>query len=174
MVRVEKAIATYTLEQARIKAKAKAACLGVSMISPPHLKSFVRALEEASKETDPLLHEMWASLLGSQLLQGYCHPHFVELLPHFSPAEARLLVSLRDWNAVGEHGGEYIMFNIDRLSHWLAHADDNEPKPWTLSCTLLIEFGLADLLATKRTKPGSPPILHRTHSGTGFLKAVSI
>ena len=174
MVRVEKAIATYTLEQACIKAKAKAASLGVGMISPTHPKSFVRALEEASKETDPLLHELWASLLASQLLDGYCHPHFVELLPHFSPAEARLLVSLRDWNTVGEHGGEYIMFNIDRCSHWLDHADDNEPKPWTLSCTLLIEFGLADLLSTKGSEPGSPPILHRTLSGTEFLKAVSV
>lgn len=174
MVRVEKAIATYTLEQACAKAKTKAASLQVITISPTHPKSFVKALEEASKETDPLLHELWASLLASQLLDGYCHPHFVELLPHFSPAEAKLLVSLRDWETVGEHGGGYLMFYIDRFSHWIAHADDNDPKPWTLSCTLLYEFGLADFLSTNGADDKHPPILYRTHSGTEFLKAVTI
>jgi hypothetical protein len=174
MVKEEKALATYTLRQACTRAKAKAASLGVVTVPPAHPKSFVKALEEASKETDPLLHELWANLLASQLLDGYCHPHFVELLPHFSPAEARLLLSLRDWNTVGEHGGKVVMFNIDRCSHWIAHVDDTEAKPWTISCTFLIEFGLADLLAWRDHKRGDPPILYRTFSGTEFLKAVSI
>jgi hypothetical protein len=83
-------------------------------------------------------------------------------------------VSVRDWNTVGEDGGEYLVFNIDRCSRWVAHADDTEVKPWTISCTLLIEFGLADPLATKGMEPGRPPILHRTFSGAEFLRAVSI
>ena len=83
MVEVEKAIATYTLEQACNRARAKAATLQVATIAPAHPKSFVRALEEASKETDPVLHDLWASLLASQFLDGYCHPHFVRVTSSF-------------------------------------------------------------------------------------------
>ena len=181
MVEVEKAIATYTLEEACAKAKAKAAELQVCTILPAHPKMFVKALEEGSKETDPLLHQMWASLLASQMLDGFCHPHFVEILPHFSPSEAKLLVSLRDKNTVGANGGQFMSLDIDMFGHWIMHADDAEPKLWTLSCTLLYEFGFADLLA-----PDTPvelidslsysraPILYRTRSGEEFIKAVSV
>lgn len=53
MVKVEKAIATYTLEQACAKARAKAASFRFGTRAPTHPKSFVKSLEEASKETDP-------------------------------------------------------------------------------------------------------------------------
>ena len=61
------------------------------MRPPVSTKTFVKAIEEASKESDPLLHEMWANLLASQLVEETCHPHFVQILSHFSPAEAKLL-----------------------------------------------------------------------------------
>ena len=128
------------------------------------------------------MHEMWANLLASQLLDGPCHPHFVEILPHFSPAEAKLLVSLRELDTIGEHGGIFLMMShIEHLTHWLSHADDTEPKPWTFSCTLLYEFGFANMVGHKYHPPPAKqkeerryPILFRTRSGSEFLKAVTM
>jgi hypothetical protein len=176
MVEVEKAIAAFTIEKACLKAQKRASSQGISVGVPQHPKSFVKALEEASRETDPLLHEMWASLLASQLLPGDCHPHFVEILQHFSPSEAILLISLHDGDAVGENDGKYISIDIDRVSSWIAHAEDAEPKPWTASCILLIDFGFADLKAQLWKEPKEddrPSILYRTRAGSEFLKTVS-
>src|SRR5436190_2513604 len=58
MVAAEKAIATYTIEKAVRRAKARAELMGKDITPPIHPKSFVKTIEEASKETDPLMHEM--------------------------------------------------------------------------------------------------------------------
>lgn len=174
MIAVEKALATYTLERAVEKAKARAAVLKTDTITPTHPKSFIKSLEEASQETDPLLHELWSSLLASQLLEGSSHPHFVHILNHFSPEEARLLPSLREWESLGDHGGVFISYNIDQFSARLESADDKNPKPWTSSCTFLCEFRLADVVASKSLERNPPPILYRTNSGSKFLQAVTI
>src|SRR5438309_1698905 len=52
MVAAEKAIATYTIEKAVRRAKARAESEGKHLIAPSHPKSFVKTIEEASKETD--------------------------------------------------------------------------------------------------------------------------
>jgi hypothetical protein len=111
MVQVEKALATYTLQQALGRARSKAERLSLRFGVPAHPKTFVKSLEEASKETDPVMHEMWANLLASQLVEGFSHPHFVETLSHFSPAEAQVLSSLREAADVGEHKGGYLCSN---------------------------------------------------------------
>jgi hypothetical protein len=171
MVAIEKAIATYSLEKAVRRAKANAQRSGQTLHPPSHPKSFVKALEEASKETDPLLHEMWANLLASQMTNVHSHPHFVELLPHFSPAEAKLLISLLPKSAVGENEGGYLLFTSDSFTHWISK-NDGEPQPWTLSCELLLEFRFADLLGPKPSR-SRVAILYRTASGDAFLSAVS-
>lgn len=168
MVEAEKAIATYTVEKALARARTEAERKGRAVRPPAHPKSFVKAIEEASKETDPLLHEMWANLLASQLADDTCHPHFVEILPHFSSAEAKLLISLLPKSQVGAHDGGYLFIEADCLTHWVRKTGD-ELHPWTLSCDLLYEFRFADLLAPK----GSPrlvTILYRTASGTAFFR----
>jgi hypothetical protein len=172
MVEVEKALATYTIEKAIFRAKAKCERLGVKMHSPNHTKSFVKAIEEASKETDPLLHEMWSNLLASQLTNHDCHPHFVEVLPHFGPAEAKILVSLLPKSAVGENNGGYLLYESDSFTHWIPK-NEGELNPWTLSCELLLEFRFADLLAPKQEELRNVAILHRTGSGEAFLEAVT-
>lgn len=172
MVDVEKAIATYTVEQAIARAKIRAAAIGKPLASPAHPKSFVRCIEEASKETDPLMHEMWTNLLTSQLIENKSHPHFVEILPHFSPAEAKLLVSLLPRSGVGENGGEYIYFNFDTFTHWMPKSD-GPLIPWTMSCVLLCEFHFADLLGPKGEASENTTILYRTETGTAFLSAVT-
>src|SRR5258708_7327062 len=148
MVMLERALAIFTLEKALTRAKAKAARLSTGILPPAHVKSFVKALEEASKESDPVLHEMLANLLASQTIEGFSHPHFVEILPHFSPAEAQLLVSLRGWDNVGQHGGGYVLVFVDQLRWWITHTGDPQPKEWNFSCALLCEFGFADLLSS--------------------------
>lgn len=176
MVSAEKAIATYTLEKAIRRARKKARKHHLSINPPIHPKSFVKAIEEASKETDPLLHEMWASLLASQMIQQQCHPHFVEILPHFSPAEAHLLVSLYNRDQVGQTGGGYLYFSYDIFRNWVRKAGDTNLETWTYSCVLLCEFGFADVLAPKKNtypKEKEVTILFRTVSGNGFLETVT-
>ncbi|HCD1288866.1 TPA: DUF4393 domain-containing protein [Vibrio parahaemolyticus] len=174
MVDVEKAVATYTLENAVLKAQKKSTALG-QVISPPiHYKSFVKTLDEASKETDPLLHEMWENLLAEQLVSHTFHPHFVEVLSHFSPSEARLLVSLRSKDEVTVHSGGYISYNDDSFTHWIKNGDENKLNEWNYSCILLHEFRFVGLLAVDKERySNGVTILHRTSSGDSFLKAVS-
>jgi hypothetical protein len=96
MVEVEKAIAAYTIQEAMERAKARLKA-GDELRKPSHEKSFVIAFEQASKEVDPLLHELWTNLLASQLSDEASHPHFVELLAHLGPSEAALLISLKSF-----------------------------------------------------------------------------
>jgi len=90
----KRAVATYTLEQAYAKAKAKATLLGVEVIAPITRKVLSNRWRKLLRRQTLCCTRCGQVWLASQLLDGYCHPHFVEILPHFSPAEARLLVSL--------------------------------------------------------------------------------
>lgn len=139
MVDAEKAIATYTVEKAIARARVKAAEAGKSLVPPAHPKSFVKSIEEASKETDPLMHEMWTNLLASQLVDDKSHPHFVEILPHFSPAEAKLLVSLLPRSEVGENDGGYLSFSYDSFTHWIPK-NGGALNEWTISCCCCANF----------------------------------
>lgn len=172
MVDAEKAIAVYTIEKAITRAKEKAQLTRRALHSPESSKTFVKAVEEASKEMDPLLHEMWANLIASQLIEETCHPHFVEILPHFSPAEAKLLISLLPLDEVGEHGGGYLLGSGDSFEQWMAKSD-GDLKPWSISCELLYQFRFADLIAPKGGKPKHAAILYRTTLGSAFLSVVT-
>jgi hypothetical protein len=173
MVEAEKAIATYTVEKAIERARSKANKTGRLVRPPLHPKSFVKSVEEASKETDPLLHEMWANLLASQLIDDQSHPHFVEILPHFSPAEAHILISLLPKSEVGKHGGAYLSFTYDSFEHWIRKIGDSKLNKWTLSCVLLCEFHFADILAPAGNYARNVTLLYRTASGEAFLDAVT-
>lgn len=175
MVEVEKAIAIYTVEQAIQRAQSRRANEGKGLSPIAHPKGFVKTIEEASKETDPLLHEMWTNLLATQLVEGSCHPHFVEVLPHFSPAEAQILASLLPKDSVGEHNGGYLLFFPDSFKHWIRQSG-GDLNPWSLSCELLLEFRFADLLSPKKVEQADAKnvtILYKTRLGEAFLTAVS-
>lgn len=88
-IAVEKALMAYALQSAVERAQRKA--VGHDLIGPSHAKSFLRSLEEASTESDPTLREMWLNLLGTQIVDGECHPLFIHLLTVLSPEEARIL-----------------------------------------------------------------------------------
>ena len=176
MVEVRKALGAYSLQNAVHKAEEKSRKKGIPIISPVHHKSFVKVLEEASKETDPLLHEMWENLLADQLTNSEFHPHFVEILPHFSPAEAQLLLSLRSRDDLGDHGGGYISFDNERIRSWVRKSGDRPLLEWNYSCVLLLDLGVAGVLSAKTEhypEEKNVTILHRTMAGDDFLAAVS-
>lgn len=172
MVETERAVAAYTVEEAIGRARASAQRKGLEFSAPKHVKMFVRTLEEASKEIDPLIHEMWTNLLASQLTSEACHPHFVELLSHFSPAEAKLLMYLLPREQLADHGG-YISFSVERMRYW-ARSEDEPLHPWSLSCTLLYGWGFADVVTFNKTlSDPRDTILCRTESGGMFLAVVA-
>jgi len=174
MVEVEKAVATYTLENAVLKAQGKSQRLNKPIIAPVHSKSFVKTIEESSKETDPLLHEMWENLLAEQLVDNMFHPHFVEILSHFSPKEAQLLTLLRSKEEVTDHCGGYISYDDDSFTHWIANGSGSDKCVWDYSCTLLDEFRFIGLLAPNKGEyPEATVILYLTSAGKAFLNSVS-
>ncbi len=178
MVETEKALATYAIQRALAKADEKAAKTGDRIIPPSHIKSFVKSVEEASKEMDSSLHEMWSGLLSEQLVNPNFHPHFVEMLQHFSPSEARLLVSLRKYEKIGKHVGNYVSYSDDSFRYWKRSSQDKILKKWDYSCDLLIDFKFADIAEPKTSRvkgllgPGRVAILYRTKAGDAFLSAV--
>lgn len=174
MVEVEKSLATYTLKNAIQKAEKRAQQSDSKLISPTHPKSFVKAIEEASKETDPLLHEMWENLISDQLIDPHAHPHFVEILPHFSPSEARLLSSLFPKVEISDKTSEYLAFNDDDFKNWVRNI--GEPKEeWSYSCILLCEFRFANVIAPNKGiyPENDVTVLYRTAAGNMFISAVS-
>ena len=176
MVEAEKALATYTVQNAIAKAEAKARNNNSELISPIHPKSFINSLEEAAKETDPTLHEMWENLLADQLTNVNFHPHFVEILPHFSPVEASLLLSLLSRDEIGENDGGYLLSSDDSFKHWVRYSGDEQLNEWSYSCILLHEFKFADILAPKSgayKDSDAVTMLYRTKAGDAFLSAVS-
>lgn len=173
MVDVEKALAVYTLDEAVQRATSKASSESLNLQPPHHTKSFVKSLEEASKETDPLLHEMWTNLLASQLVEDAAHPHFVEMLSHFSPLEARLLLSLYPFSETGGTNDTFFSSDFSWITHWI-RKDGDERHPWTFSCVLLLEFGFANIIPPPdKYQNLNTVLLHRTTSGSAFLKVVT-
>ena len=172
MVDAEKAVAVYTMQKAIHKAKQRCAHIGIPLSPPQNTKVFVRTVEEASKEADPLLHEMWTNLLAAQFTDIGCHPHFVESLTHFSPEEAHLLIELLPIDSIGENSGGFIGSIENYFTHWLPHANGNI-REWSISCTLLCDFNFANVAGPKSGKPERTAILYRTHLGSKFLEAVS-
>ncbi|RYY02159.1 MAG: DUF4393 domain-containing protein [Gammaproteobacteria bacterium] len=176
MVEVEKAIAVYSIQNAVAKAEAKAGKHGLDVITPIHAKSFIMSIEECAKETDPTLHEMWENLIADQLINNNFHPHFVKILSHFSPAEARLLISLHNRNEVGDNQGGWLASGHEWVLHWVRKSGETQLNNWTYSCDLLREFHFADTLAPMANTykvEENVTVLFRTKSGNAFLKAVS-
>src|SRR3990172_1974339 len=96
MVDAEKAIGAYTIQKAIAKAEKRGA-----IKQPSHLKSFVNSFEEASKETDPVLHKMWENILASQIAESNFHPRYVGILSNLSADEATLLLKLNTIDNLG-------------------------------------------------------------------------
>jgi hypothetical protein len=174
MVEVERQMLTFTLEKAQNRAKIKADRLSANLAPPAHHKSFVKSLEEAAREFDADLHEMWTNLIATQLIEGACSPNFVEILSLLGPNDAHLLTSLLSKSEVDQNAGGFLTFGNDFNSPWIQNSDDTSPKEWSYSCSLLCQFGFADKLCSSDDSDDKKPwILYRTKWGTEFLKAGS-
>ncbi len=180
-VEVRKAIGTYTLEQAVIRAKAKTEKLGKVLQPPSHPKTFLRALEEGSLETDSVVHEMWVNLLASQLTDSDSHPRFVSILSSLGPEEARLLKSLKprpsDPHVTSFFGGHTASSGM--YVNWVSEIHD-QGKPWNLSCTILCQHDLASISPLQTSLEGTPGgtkgklpvLLHLSPFGIEFMAIV--
>lgn len=171
MVEAEKVIASITLENAINKAKNKS-----DLVKPKHLKSFINSFEEASKETDPTLHEMWENLITNQLVESEFHPHFAKILSHFSSTEANILLSLNELNNLGKDFSIYFG-NPTSFKHYVLKNYDKELIEWTYSCELLLDFGFAKVIAPDDNiykKEDQVTILYITPLGKKFLETVTI
>jgi len=168
----QKALGTYSLQQALLRAKGRAEKEGKSLHPPLHAKTFLHALEEASLETDLVLHEMWVNLLASEFVDGKSHPRFVSILAQLGPAEAKLLASLQPLpkGLSGYIGGNIAHTGMNVL--WVATLD--QPKqPWNLSGTILCQQSLADVAPLDALAVKSDVLLHLTPFGQEFLTAVA-
>jgi hypothetical protein len=174
-VEVRKAIGTYTLQQALIRAKAETEKRGEFLQLPAHPKTFLRALEEASLETDSVVHGMWVNLLASQLVDRNSHPRFVGVLAQLGPEEAALLVLLRPRPTNDPKLSSFIGGNIAhagmRTRGW-SLALDQPTQPWNLSATFLCQQSLADVAPIHALAVESPVLLFLTQFGQEFMAAV--
>ena len=172
MVEAEKALATYAIKNAVARAEARSKASGSQLHAPESTKTFARTVEEVSKETDPVLHEMWTNLLASQLIETTSHPHFVELLSHFGPAEARTLQDVLPYGQVGANGGGLIPIGEASWAHWIRMAGE-PPRAWTISCSILYDFGLVAPLVPSGQPDQKTVMLYRTRLGAAFMRSVS-
>lgn len=171
MVDVEKAIGAYTVQKAIDKALKQ----GV-LKQPSHLKSFINSFEEASKETDPVLHEMWENILASQITDSNFHPRYVGILSSLSADEAVLLLQLNTIDNLGKDFSGYFGSPRDGFNHYVLKNYDNDLHKWSYSCNILLEFELAEVIAPNegiyKIEDGVT-ILYLTNSGKRFLDVVT-
>lgn len=171
MVDSEKAIGAFTIQ----KAIEKAEKLG-EIKQPNHLKSFVNSFEEASKETDPILHEMWENILASQITESNFHPRYVGVLSSLSADEAILLLKLNTIDNLGKDFSGYLGSPRDGFNHFVIKNHDTELYKWSYSCNILLEFELAEVIAPNDgiyEKEDRVTILYLTNSGKRFLDIVT-
>jgi hypothetical protein len=173
-IEVRQAIGTYTLQQAVIRAKARMEKQGKTLQPPTHPKTFIRALEEGSLETDSVMHEMWVNLLASSLSDRDSHPRLVSILSQLGPAEARLLGTLQPYpkNPRMDHflGGS--KGHSGMKTSWVSDLDGPD-QPWNVSVTSLCQQSLADISPIKDAKSAGPVLLHLTPFGMEFLAIVA-
>jgi hypothetical protein len=171
MVEAEKAIAAFTLQKAIEKAQKSG-----NLVAPKHLKSFINSFEEASKETDLLLHEMWENILASQIVDSNFHPRFVNMLANFSADEANLLMKLNPISNLGTDFSVYFGSPRDGFDHFVIKNPDKNLYKWTYSCNILLEFELAEVIAPHEgiyNEADNVTILYLTNSGKQFLEVVT-
>ncbi|MDR6547224.1 hypothetical protein J2810_003295 [Chryseobacterium rhizosphaerae] len=170
MVEVEKAIGALTLQNAIEKAKKQG-----DLRTPKHLKSFINSFEEASKETDDTLHDMWENIIASQISESEFHPRYVNILSNLTSDEAKLLLSLNTIQNLGKDYSSYLGSPRDGFIHFVTKNHELNLQKWTYSCNVLLEFELANVMAPNPriyNIEDRVTILYSTNSGKRFLEIV--
>lgn len=172
MVDIEKAIGAFSVQKAVEKAQKKN-----GIREPKHLKSFIKSFEEASKETYPILHEMWVNILANQITDSSFHPRYVNILSSFSSDEANLLLKLNTRENIGKDFSVYFGSPRDGFNHFVVKNPDNNLFEWSYSCNVLLEFELAEVIAPNEgiyKEEDNVTILYLTKSGQRFLEIVTM
>ena len=168
MVDIEKSLFLYSMQNVHDKLAKKK--LNVDHVPTP--KILIKAMEEVSKETDPLLNVLWTNLLYSQLIDQRSHPYFINILSNLSATEALLLESLNSFDDIGEIS-KNILILPHKITSWVIK-NEGIDRDWDFSCSLLCEFGLTKTVTPSKRKEGEGTvILYRTDIGDEFLKAVT-
>lgn len=171
MVEVEKALAAFTIQNAVEKAKRSG-----NILIPKHTKSFITSFEEASKETNPILHEMWENIIANQITDSNFHPRYVNILSTLSADEANLLMQLNTVDNIGEGFSVYFGSPRDGFDYFLLKCRDKILHKWSYSCNILLDSDLAGVLAPTDEiyeKQSNVTIVYLTSSGKRFLDAVT-
>jgi len=142
MVDTEKAIGAFSVQKAIEKAQKKN-----DLKEPKHLKSFINSFGEASKETDPILHEMWVNILANQIVESNFHPRYVNILSSLSSDEANLLLKLNTKENIGKDFSVYFGSPRDGFHHFVIRNPDDNLFEWSYSCNVILEFELAEVIA---------------------------
>ncbi|WP_146093244.1 Abi-alpha family protein [Xanthomonas sp. CFBP 7912] len=179
MTVAERTLGEYAIARAHIKGQAKLKQMGGDFVAPQSSRSFLCSIEDASKEIQPDLQEMWSSLIASQLIEGSCHPHFIEVMRHLSSDEAALLTEMLPKHKLSRH--QWTMASASSFDLKWARNVGETLNDWTVSCTLLLNFSLVDMVAppefydgVNREAEEPHVILYRTKVGDAFLEAAGI
>jgi hypothetical protein len=168
MVEVQKSLVAYSLKNAieKIEKSKK------TLIVPVYPKSFIRAIDETSKEVDPLLNIMWTNLLASQLSDQKSHPLFVHILSNLSSKEALLLDNLMPFEKIGKYATN-VLIRPYNLKKWVVQSG-GDLHEWDVSCHIICELGLAHyVVPDPHTSGEGIAILWLTSMGKEFLDVVS-
>lgn len=157
-VEAEKLLAADTMTRATEKAaKSKKAADGTVR---PNI--VISILEASAAETDPLLRDLWSSLLAQEIVDQSVHPDFATILARLSPREAYFLAKVaeghRDKNAELKAAIKNIL--AQSVSLGLLSFGPND----TFTTEHLGNLGLIAMRGTS---------WRLTHTGSAFIKAVT-
>ena len=99
LTETEKILAASALEKAVRKIRAQQ----LSCVPIENPRTLVEAVEGASKETSPDLHELWANLLAQEMSGGTIHPEIPRILSRITTEDAKLLSKIYDSTKNIEH-----------------------------------------------------------------------
>ena len=92
MVDVQKVLAADAVK----KATEKVTNTGKKPKGNPKSLIMIRAIENASNETDPNLREIWSNLMANEIIDNQVHPEFPKLLERLSSNDAVTLAEIAD------------------------------------------------------------------------------
>lgn len=94
MIDVQKVFAADAVQRARLKTQG----LDHSRNPRPSARVLVKAIEEASVESDENLRDIWANLIANEISGVQVHPEFPNILSRLSAADALVLAEIAEKN----------------------------------------------------------------------------
>ncbi|MEK7801941.1 MAG: Abi-alpha family protein [Pseudomonadota bacterium] len=80
----------------------------------------VKVIEEASKQTDVNIRELWANLLAQEILDGSIHPEVVSILARINADDAQTLARIAEDAPKNEHTKAFVTSYTNSISLGIA------------------------------------------------------